>query len=66
MAGNVTLPEDSQQHAIAPDQLLAETGGAHGAAEMDHGLQPVQPDDAAAAHMPAMEMPTEADQGHHG
>jgi hypothetical protein len=65
MAGDLT-PHIDHPQPIAPDQLLAETGGDHGMTNVDHALQPVQHEDAAAAHMPAMEMPIETEHGHHG
>jgi hypothetical protein len=66
MADNITPSIDHQQ-PIAPDQLLAETGGDHGMTDAaNHGLQPVQHEDAAAAQIPAMETPIEAEHGHHG
>jgi hypothetical protein len=65
MAGNIT-PLIEHQQPITPDQRLAETGAEHGITNVDHALQPVQHDAAAAAQMPAMEMPTETDHGHHG
>jgi hypothetical protein len=65
MASSIT-PQIDHQPPIAPDQLLAEIGGAHGTTDVDHGLQPVQHEDAAASNIPAMETPIETDHGHHG
>jgi hypothetical protein len=65
MTGNV-MPPDEHHAFLAPDQLFAETGTAHGPVDASHDLQPMQHEDAAAAHVPAMETPVEADQGHHG
>jgi hypothetical protein len=64
MAGDAMPHVDHQP--IAPDQLFAEAGGAHGAADVDHGLQPMHHDAAAAAQAPAVEMPMEVEHGHHG
>jgi hypothetical protein len=65
LAGEIA-PQMDHQQPIAPDQLFAEAGGAHGTPDADHSLQPMQHDDAAAAHIPAMETPVETDHGHHG